>query len=110
MVNTHRTRWRRWGARVELGDVPEAAVDDAALRRSQEWDALRRALARLPSRQRAVLVLRYLEDLPDSSIAALLDCPPGTVRSHASRGLATLRSLLAPETAELMSRGEKYAK
>ena len=76
------------------GDVPEAAADDAGLRRGEEWDALRRALAELPARQRAVLVLRYLEDLPDTSIAALLGCSPGTMRSQASRGLAALRPLL----------------
>src|SRR5215469_15891249 len=45
MINTHLTRWRRWGARVRLGDVPEAATDDAGLRRGEDWDALRRALA-----------------------------------------------------------------
>src|SRR5690242_17265960 len=72
MINTYLTRWRRWGARVRLGGVPEAATDDAGLRRGEDWDALRRALAVLPSRQRAVLVLRYLEDLPDATIAALL--------------------------------------
>jgi RNA polymerase sigma factor (sigma-70 family) len=59
MINTQLTRWRRWGARVRLGDVPEAASDDAGLRRGEDWDALRRALALLPPRQRAVLVLRY---------------------------------------------------
>jgi len=52
MINTHLTRWRRWGARVRLGDVPEAAADDAGLRRGEDWDALRRALARLPSQMR----------------------------------------------------------
>jgi RNA polymerase sigma-70 factor (sigma-E family) len=94
MVNTHLTRWRRWGSRVRLGEVPETIASDAGLQRSEEWDALRRALAELPARQRAVLVLRYLEDLPDTSIAALLGCSPGTVRSQASRGLAALRPLL----------------
>jgi RNA polymerase sigma-70 factor (sigma-E family) len=98
MVNTHLTRWRRWSSRVRLGEVPEIAADDARLSRSQEWDALRRALAQLPSRQRAVLVLRYLDDLPDAAIAALLGCQPGTVRSQASRGLAALRPLLTAET------------
>ena len=93
-INTHLTQWRRWGARVRLGEVPEAAADDAGLRRGEDWDALRRALAVLPSRQRAVLVLRYLEDLPDTAIAVLLGCSSGTVRSHASRGLAALRPLL----------------
>ena len=45
MINTHRTRWRRWGARVRLGGVPETATDDVGLRRGEDWDALRRALA-----------------------------------------------------------------
>jgi RNA polymerase sigma-70 factor (sigma-E family) len=95
MVNTHLTRWRRWGARVRLGEVPEVAADDASLQRSQDRDLLRRALASLPPRQRAVLVLRYLEDLPDNEIAALLGCQPATVRSQAARGLAALRPVLA---------------
>jgi RNA polymerase sigma-70 factor (sigma-E family) len=98
MINTQLTRWRRWGSRVRLGGVPDAATDDAGLRRGEDWDALRRALARLPSRQRAVLVLRYLEDLPDAAIAEQLGCSTGTVRSHASRGLAALRPLLTAGT------------
>ncbi len=97
MVNTHLTRWRRWGSRVRLGDVPETAADDARLERSHDRDALRRALAALPPRQRAVLVLRYLEDMPDDAIAALLGCQPTTVRSQASRGLAALRPLLTAD-------------
>jgi RNA polymerase sigma-70 factor (sigma-E family) len=108
MINTHLTRWRRWGARVRLGGVPEAAADDAGLRRGEDWDALRRALALLPSRQRAVLVLRYLEDLPDTTIAVLLGCSPGTVRSHASRGLAALRPLLTAGTAGALREGDTH--
>jgi RNA polymerase sigma-70 factor (sigma-E family) len=100
MVNTHVSQWRRWSARIQLGDVPEAVSDDAALQQSEEWDALRRALALLPARQRAVLVLRYFEDLPDPAIAALLACRDSTVRSLASRGLAALRPLMAAGMAE----------
>jgi RNA polymerase sigma-70 factor (sigma-E family) len=100
MINTQVTRWRRWDSRVQLGEVPEAAGDDAALARREEWEALRLALAKLPPRQRAVLVLRYLEDLPDASIAALLGCRPGTVRSQALRGLAALRPLLGAGAVE----------
>lgn len=98
MVNTHITRWRRWEARVRLGELPDSSADDPELRRSEDWDRLRRALVRLPVRQRTVLVLRYYEDLPDTRIAELMDCRPGTVRSQAARGLAALRPLLAPET------------
>jgi RNA polymerase sigma factor (sigma-70 family) len=45
----------------------------------------------LPRRQRAVLVLRYYEGLSDADIAGVLGCTPGTVRSYASRALASLR-------------------
>ena len=109
MVNTHLTQWRRWGARVQLGDVPESVSHDGKLRQSEEWDVLRRALATLSSRQRAVLVLRYLEDLPDPVIAGLLGCGLGTVRSHASRGLAALRPLMAVGTTETVPGGEAHA-
>ena len=108
MINTHLTRWRRWGARVRLGDVPETAADDAGLRRGEDWDTLRRALTLLPPRQRAVLVLRYLEDLPDTTIAELLGCSPGTVRSYAARGLAALRPVLTAGTARTMREGDTH--
>ena len=48
-------------------------------------------LARLPARQRAVIVLRYYEGLSDTEIADALGCAPGTVRGYASRALALLR-------------------
>jgi RNA polymerase sigma factor (sigma-70 family) len=54
-------------------------------------DLLLRALSGLPARQRAVLVLRYWEQLSDAEIAAALNCGVGTVRSQASRALARLR-------------------
>ena len=95
VVNTHLTRWRRWGGRVRLGDVPEAAAEDAWLARSQEWDELRRALAQLPPRQRAAVVLRYYQDLSEKQVAEVLGCPVGTARSHASRGVARLRRILS---------------
>jgi RNA polymerase sigma factor (sigma-70 family) len=49
---------------------------------------------RLPFRQRTVLVARYWLDLPESEIAALVGCRPGTVKSLASRALTTLRKEL----------------
>jgi RNA polymerase sigma factor (sigma-70 family) len=52
------------------------------------------ALARLPPRQRAVLVLRYFEDLSESETAAALQCSIGTVKSTASRALARLQSAM----------------
>jgi RNA polymerase sigma-70 factor (sigma-E family) len=68
---------------VELGD--DVAAVDA---RDLVW----RALATLPRQQRAVLVLRLFEDLSDDDIAGVLGCRPSTVRAHASRALATLRT------------------
>lgn len=53
------------------------------------------ALARLPIRQRQVIVLRYFEDRTVEQTAELLDMPPGTVKSYTYRGLARLREVLA---------------
>lgn len=66
-------------------------ADEAVLLR----DELQSALARLTPVQRAVLVLRYHQDLPDAEIARLLDCREGTVRSHARRAMAILRTSTA---------------
>lgn len=57
------------------------------------------ALGRLRERQRAAIVLRYWEDLPEVEIAALLGCRPGTVKSLLSRGLAALRQELGDDDA-----------
>lgn len=60
----------------------------------EERDAVLRLLAGLPPRQRAVIALRYYEDLSDDQIADLMGCRAVTVRSQASRALATLRGAL----------------
>jgi RNA polymerase sigma-70 factor (sigma-E family) len=59
-------------------------------------DELLAALARLTPRQRAVLVLRYFNDLTEPQVAEVLGCSTGTVKSNASRGLARLREALSP--------------
>jgi RNA polymerase sigma-70 factor (sigma-E family) len=61
-----------------------------------EQDELMTALAALPPRQRAVLVLRYFLDLPEAEVAAALKCSLGTVKSTASRGLARLEQAMRP--------------
>jgi RNA polymerase sigma factor (sigma-70 family) len=55
---------------------------------------LQQALLALSPRQRDVVVMRYLADLPEADVAATLKCSVGTVRTHASRGLAALRRVL----------------
>jgi RNA polymerase sigma-70 factor (sigma-E family) len=73
--------------------VPEegsSADLDAVVERDSMW----RALGGLPRRQRAALVLRYYEDVPDDQIADLLGCRVTTVRSLVARGLASLRGVL----------------
>ncbi|WP_307874611.1 SigE family RNA polymerase sigma factor [Frankia nepalensis] len=98
LVNGATSRWRRLRARVaEVPLVtegrpgsPEVPVADHAEALSLR-DGLVRALRTLPPRQRAVIVLRYLDDLSESDVAAALGCSVGSVRSQASRGLARLR-------------------
>lgn len=68
----------------------EPAVVMDGLAESGAADELMAALATLPPRQRAVLVLRYFLDLPEAEVAAALKCSLGTVKSTASRGLARL--------------------
>lgn len=90
LVNAHLAASRRRSAGelplAELPDVPAPSADPDLPQ------LLWQALAALPARQRAVLVMRYYLDLPDQAIADALDCRPGTVRSLASRALAGLRS------------------
>jgi len=64
---------------------------------ADERVVLLEALAKVPPRQRAVLVLRYWEDTSVEQTAALLECSTGNVKSQAARGLATLRGLLEEE-------------
>jgi RNA polymerase sigma factor (sigma-70 family) len=59
-------------------------------------DELEDALAKLPARQRAAVVLRFYGDLPDAEIARALRCRPGTVRSLIHRALADLRKVIEP--------------
>lgn len=89
-INRWRGRRRRPPELPLLPGHPGPVTDDGSATVDLR-DALVRALLTLPPRQRAVLVLRYLDDLPEDEVARALGCSVGTVKSHASRGLSRLR-------------------
>ena len=97
MVTNEYLSWRRRRAARDVAtssktlDTLTTPVSDPAVRHA-ERDAMRARIAVLPRKQRAALVLRYYEDCTDAEIATVLDCTEGTVRSHISRALRTLRS------------------
>ncbi|GAA0564865.1 SigE family RNA polymerase sigma factor [Paractinoplanes ferrugineus] len=93
-IGEKRRPWRRERSAGDLlpdvlGPDPAADVDERL--------RMRAALAKVPPRQRAVLVLRFLEGLSVEETAEVLGCRAGTVKSQCSRGLDTLRTVLAAE-------------
>ena len=94
LVNTYASWWRRkWNGEVSHGELVELAggvgPDEYAGTdaRTDLWEAM----GRLPRRQRAVIVLRFVEDLSERETADLLGIAPGTVKSQTSKALAKLR-------------------
>lgn len=85
---------------VQLEMLPEVPVSPAGRDPLLE-DTLRRLVASLPERPRAVVVLRYGEDMDVADIAAVLDMPQSTVRTHLERGLDLLREKAARCMGEL---------
>jgi RNA polymerase sigma-70 factor (sigma-E family) len=82
----------RWGRRRWLGEIPTESIEAVATTGDPALGVdVRRALARLPWDQRAVLVLRYFDDLAERDVAALLGLSVGTVKSRTNRALAALR-------------------
>jgi RNA polymerase sigma-70 factor (sigma-E family) len=102
MVVNEFLSWRRRLKNRErpLAELPELPTNEDIGARQAQRDAAWRLLAELPRRQRAVLVLRFYEDLPDDEIAAVLGCSASTVRSNAARGLANLRTGLSAQEEE----------
>ncbi len=97
LVNTATSWWRRrWRAERATGWLPERPVGDPS-ESYADRDAIWQVLQTLPARQRAVIVLRYYEDLSESDIAAVLGLSAGTVKSYASRALAALRERLGED-------------
>jgi RNA polymerase sigma-70 factor (sigma-E family) len=88
-IDEHRLAW----ARVRLFREPpdRTAPDDDGI---EERHVVRAALAKVPRSQQAVLVLRYVYDLPVGEVAEILGCSAGNVKSQTARGLTKLRKLL----------------
>jgi RNA polymerase sigma-70 factor (sigma-E family) len=94
LVNAHHSWWRRRSNREVASAVPVDAPGPDSCDQAAERDAMWRLVAELPDRQRAVVVLRYYEDLDDAAIAEILQCSSATVRTHARRALIALRAVL----------------
>ena len=101
MVNLYVSRWRRRRLRREdpVAEIPEPVAGGArhtadAVGEVDERDRLWRVLGSLPAKQRAVLVLRYYEDLSEGAAADLLGVTVGTVRSQTWKGLRRLEAAL----------------
>jgi len=85
---------RRWWGERPVERLPEGAITGDVSADVAERSRLEAALAQLSPNQRAAVVLRYYQDLPEGQVAEALGCPVGTARSHASRGVARLRQIL----------------
>jgi RNA polymerase sigma-70 factor (sigma-E family) len=94
LVNEHRSAWRRPWRRREVSTTrpPDSASEDRQYDGGR--DAVWAFVATLPPRQRAVIVLRYYEDLTERETADVLGVAVGTVKSQASRAIAALRDQL----------------
>jgi RNA polymerase sigma-70 factor (sigma-E family) len=102
-LNERRRPWRRSESRS--GVVPDQADDesDPALGMGSDVkEFLRRALAEIPPRQRAAVVLRYWSQLSVTETAAILRCSEGTVKSQTARGLAALRAAVTRQDGDMV--------
>ncbi len=89
LVNTYSSWWhRRWNGELSTGQPPVATSDEPD---GDTTTDVRTALERLPKRQRAVIVLRFFEDLTEAETARIMQCTVGTVKSQTSKALAKLR-------------------
>lgn len=105
LVNLYRATLRRPSRREHLTEaVPDQATIQVGFHEDRE--ALLSALADLGGSQRAIVVLRYWEDMSVTDVAELLKLSPGTVKSQASRALATLRERLPDRTSDVWTRNE----
>jgi RNA polymerase sigma-70 factor (sigma-E family) len=92
LVDERTDRWRRHGAELAVASLPETGASPGGA--TEDRDLVVRLLATLPEQQRRVVVLRYYTDLSEQATADALNISVGSVKSAASRGLATLRTQL----------------
>lgn len=98
MVNTYATWWRRrWRGEVPAEALPDSPTVHDDFAQVDLRHAVRAALAGLPRRQRAVVVLRYFDDLTEPQTAQVLGCSVGTVKSQTAKALAKLRTSVLAE-------------
>jgi RNA polymerase sigma-70 factor (ECF subfamily) len=98
-LDVARRRLRRPMVSLEAAPEPVAASTEGDTMLSE---ALRKLIAALPEKSRAIVVLRYQEDLDPSEIARVLDIPVGTVKSQLQRALALLREKLNRRMGEIV--------
>ncbi|RHW28752.1 SigE family RNA polymerase sigma factor [Nocardioides immobilis] len=91
LVSSRRRAWIGEQPTRDLPEVPRESDEGSVLDRSLLWPLV----CALPARQRAVIVLRYYEDLSEAEIAGALGCAPGTVKSQSSSAMKALRRALA---------------
>lgn len=102
MVNTYASWYRRHGGRETLtANPPENMIIEDLAERIDDRDVIWRALLTLPSRQRAVIVLRYYEELSEVEIAVVMGTSTGTVKSQAARALRRLGQVLTVRDAAI---------
>ena len=102
LINEFNRRWKRYSGLPVGTDAnpPEVAVPDVSDGVAGRADLLR-ALSTLPARQRATVVLRYLEGMSERETAAVMRCSEGTVKSQTARALNTLGGCLKPKESPL---------
>jgi len=109
MVNSYATWYRRARERETLAaPAAEAVAAEDDVRQVDDRDAMWRALLTLPARQRAVMVLRYYEELSEMEIAAVMGISPGTVKSQAARALRRLAEVLTATDAMHAANGASH--
>ncbi|SDH11112.1 SigE family RNA polymerase sigma factor [Nonomuraea jiangxiensis] len=106
LVNTYRSWWRaRWRREIPRAELPQAPGPGDLEEAGVVAEDVRNALAKLPTRQRTALVLRFFADLPEAEVADLMGCSAGTVKTHTHRGLQAMRRLIPPDV--LVNRTEE---